>query len=400
MESSSSKDILDEIFSKAIMGRTLFKNPEALRSDYVPDKLLFRERQITSVAEVLAPILHGSRCSNLFLYGKTGTGKTAVSKYVLKRLEEKALSIGVPVKFSYCNTRILGTEYRVLSEIARSIQLEIPFTGLALGEVFERILKRIDNSKLGVVIVLDEIDFLVKNFGDNLLYEFTRANERLEHGFITIVGISNDLKFKEFLDPRVLSSLSEEEVVFPPYTAEELKAILQDRAEVAFFKDAISTTAINLCAALAASEHGDARRALDLLRVAGEVAEREGASCVEEKHVRIAVQKIEQDRVVEVLRSLPLHDKLVLLAVAVSGPANSTGEVYQRYLALCRKIDLEPLTQRRVSGLLSGLDVLGLVSAATVSRGRYGRTKKISLLIPNQLIRDVFQEDPTVNALI
>ncbi|MEM1524953.1 MAG: orc1/cdc6 family replication initiation protein [Nitrososphaerales archaeon] len=396
----SPKDLLDEIFLKAIKGRTLFKNAEALRTDYVPDKLLFREKQITAVAEVIAPILHGSRCSNLFLYGKTGTGKTAVSKYVLRKLEEKASGIGIPVKFSYCNTRISGTEYRVLSDIARSIQLEIPFTGLALGEVFDRILQRIDNSKLSVVIVLDEIDFLVKNFGDDLLYELTRSNERLKQGFIVLVGISNDLKFKEFLDPRVLSSLSEEEVVFPPYTAEELKAILQDRAEAAFFKDAISPTAINLCAALAGSEHGDARRALDLLRVAGEVAEREGASCVEERHVRIAVQKIEQDRVVEALRSLPLHDKLVLLAVLTSGSANSTGEVYQRYLTLCRKIDLEPLTQRRVSGLLSGLDVLGLVSATTINRGRYGRTKKINLLIPDQLIKSVFQEDPTVNTLI
>ncbi|MCP8315754.1 MAG: orc1/cdc6 family replication initiation protein [archaeon] len=394
------KDFLDEIFTRALSGRSLYKNRNALRSDYIPSKLPFREKQIVSVGESLAPLLHGSKCSNLLIYGKTGTGKTAVTKYVLTRLEEKASKEGLKLKFAYSNTRIAGTEYRILSDIAHSIGLSIPFTGLAISEVFGRIKSTINSSALKMVLVMDEIDFLVRNYGDDLLYELTRANEQLPQGYLSIIGISNDLKFKEFLDPRVLSSLSEEEIVFPPYTAEELRAILYDRAKIAFFEDAITEASINLCAALAGSEHGDARRALDLLRVSGEVAEREGATRVEEKHVRIAVQKIEQDRMVEALRSLPLHAKLLLWSIVSSGEANSTGEVYDRYSNICRKIGVELLTQRRVSMLLSELDLLGLVATNLVSKGRYGRTKKISPSVQLQFVREVFSEDPIISSVL
>lgn len=398
--SDESKDLLDEIFTKALSGRSLYKNRDALRSDYIPSKLPFREKQIISIGEALSPLLHGSKCSNLLIYGKTGTGKTAVVKYVLMRLEEKASKQGLKVKFTYSNSRIAGTEYRILSDMALSIGLTIPFTGLAISEVLGRIKQAINSSELKVIFVMDEIDFLVRNYGDDLLYELTRANEQLPRGYLSIIGISNDLKFKEFLDPRVLSSLSEEEIVFPPYTAEELRVILYERAKMAFFEDSVTEAAINLCAALAGSEHGDARRALDLLRVSGEVAEREGAIRVEEKHVRIAVQKIEQDRMIEALRSLPLHAKLLLWSIVSLGEANSTGEVYDRYSNICRKNGIELLTQRRVTMLLSELDLLGLIATNLVSKGRYGRTKKISPLIQLQFVKEVFSEDPVMGSIL
>ncbi|MGQ9718544.1 MAG: Cdc6/Cdc18 family protein [Nitrososphaerales archaeon] len=390
---------LDNIFTKALSGRSLYKDRNALRSDYIPSKLPFREKQIISIGETLAPLLHGSKCSNLLIYGKTGTGKTAVAKYVLMKLSEKASSQNLKIKFTYSNTRVAGTEYRLLFDIAQSMGLSVPFTGLAIGEVFARIISIINSSIITLILVLDEIDFLVKNYGDNLLYELTRANEQLPKGYLSLIGISNDLKFKEFLDPRVLSSLSEEEIVFPPYTAEELRVILYDRSKIAFFDDAITEAAINLCAALAGSEHGDARRALDLLRVSGEVAEREGAPKVEEKHVRTAVQKIEQDRMVDALRSLPLQAKLLLWSIISSGQANSTGEIYERYSNICHKMSIEVLTQRRVSMLLSELDLLGLVTTNLISKGRYGRTKKINPSINLQFVREVFSEDPIMNSI-
>jgi len=351
------------------------------------------------LGECLAPLLRGSECSNLLLYGKTGTGKTAVTRHVLKKLQEKSNQANINIRFAYSNTRTSGTEYRVLSDLAQAINIRIPFTGLALAEVSERILSSCDETHLKVVLILDEVDFLVKRFGDDLLYELTRANSRLQHAFISIIGISNDLKFKEFLDPRVISSLSEEEIVFPPYTAQELQTILKERSLEAFRAGVVSEVALNLCAALAGSEHGDARRAVDLLRVSGEVAERESSKTVEERHVRMAVQRIEQDRMVDALRSLPVQEKLVLLAVLSRGTAESTGEVYQHYLSLSKRSGLEPLTQRRVSGLLSELDLMGLVSANIISHGRYGRTKKISALVSKQLVTEIFHEDPVLSSL-
>jgi cell division control protein 6 len=388
---------IDEIFRRAKEGKALFTDRNALSPEYVPEKLPFRDDQTRAVAEVLAPILHDSKPSNLLLYGKTGTGKTAVARYVLERLKIEANSPSLTV--AYVNTRLSNTEYRTLAEFARFIDLpvdkQIPFTGLSIGEVIERIFERVKLGKKQIILVLDEIDYLVKTFGDSILYEFTRSGERLSPGFLSLVGISNDLKFKESLDPRVLSSLSEEELVFPPYTVEELRGILTERAKMAFRPGAASPAAINLCAAMAGSEHGDARRAIDLLRIAGEVAEREGLREIDDSCIRRASDKMEHDRVEEAIRSLPIQNKAILLAVSRFPDGTNTGELYLAYTNWCRKAGLEALTQRRVSGILAELDLMGLIEASVVSKGRRGRTKRIRLLIENETLEKTLSEDST-----
>jgi len=388
---------IDEIFRRARAGKALFTDRNALSPEFVPERLPFRDSQTTAVAEVLAPVLHGSKPSNLLLYGKTGTGKTAVARYVLGRLRTETNTPNLTV--AYVNTRLSNTEYRTLAEFARFIDLpvdkQIPFTGLSIGEVIERIFETVRLGKKQVILVMDEIDYLVKTFGDGVLYEFTRSNERLTPGFLSLVGISNDLKFKEGLDPRVLSSLSEEELVFPPYTVEELREILTERAQMAFRPGAASLAAINLCAAMAGSEHGDARRAIDLLRIAGEVAEREGLKEIDDACIRRASDKMEHDRVEEAIRSLPVQNKAILLAVSMFKGGTNTGELYLAYSNLCRKAGLEALTQRRVSGILAELDLLGLIEASVVSKGRRGRTKRIQLLIGNETLEKTLAEDTT-----
>jgi cell division control protein 6 len=387
-------EAVDESYRRAREGRVLFVDRNALNPEYIPSHLPFRDAQIKAVAEVLAPVLHGSKPSNILLYGKTGTGKTAVARYVLSRLKnEKGTSNLVT---SYINTRLASTEYRTLAELGQSLGVQIPFTGLSTGEVVDRVFKEIQAKHKSVILVMDEIDYLVKTFGDETLYEFTRSSERLSPGFLSIVGISNDLKFKEGLDPRVLSSLREEEFVFPPYTVAELHEILQERSRTAFKQSAVSESAINLCAAIAGSEHGDARRAVDLLRIAGEVAEREGLAQVDDSCVRKASEKVEQDRVEEALRSLPVQDKAILLTTAKFESGTNTGELYLAYTNLCRKLGLEVLTQRRVSGILAELDLLGLVEASVVSKGRRGRTKRIKLLISTDALERTVAEDPTL----
>jgi cell division control protein 6 len=274
------------------------------------------------------------------------------------------------------------------------LDVKVPFTGLALGEVFDRFKAGLDSQKKIFIVVLDEIDALIKIRGDTLLYELTRVNETLRHGRTSIIGISNDLRFKEFLDPRVLSSLSEEEIVFRPYDAAELQDILWKRAKLAFSEGALLDSAIALCAALAAAEHGDARRALDLLRIAGELAERDGEEFVNEENVRQAEKRVEHDRIVEVLENLPVHSKLVLCSVYLLGKTRVnytvTGDIYGIYCELCEQLGLSPLTQRRVSGLISELDMVGLLNARVVSMGRHGRTKKIRLGVGRSFVRNVF----------
>jgi len=397
-------DVLGNVFRRFVNNSKVFKDREVLRHDYIPEKLPHREEQIRLLGEMVAPVLKGARCSNVFIYGKTGTGKTAVTKYVLEYLEATAKEYNAPVKFCYVNCRMVGSEYRVFASLCQSIGLHIPFTGLSVGEVFERFRKRLDAGKTMLIAALDEVDSLVKTRGDALLYELTRVNETLHNSKVSLIGISNDLRFKEFLDPRVLSSLSEEEMVFRPYDASELRNILLERAKLAFHEGALSEGALSICAALAAAEHGDARRALDLLRVAGEIAERSGANRVCEEHVREAEKHIERNRVVEALKNLTLHSKLVLFSVyhlnKVDAKNSVTGEIYEIYSELCGEMGVAPLTQRRLGTLVNELDAMGLLNAKVVSMGRYGRTKKIRLEIPRTLIREVFKDDTRLERLV
>jgi cell division control protein 6 len=393
--------ILDGVFEKFVNGAHLFKDREVLRHDYLPEKLPHREEQIQRLGETVAPVLRDARCSNIFIYGKTGTGKTAVTKYVLSHLATKAKEYGAPVKFCYVNCRMVGSEYRIFANLSQNIGMTVPFTGLSVGEVFDRFRNGLDASRTIFIVVLDEVDALIKDRGDGLLYELTRINETLHKSKVAMIGISNDLRLKEFLDPRVFSSLSEEEMVFRPYDASELRNILLERSKLSFNDGTLSDAALSICSALAAAEHGDARRALDLLRVAGEVAERQGATVITEEHVREAEKHIEHDRVMDALQNLTLHSKLVLLSVYhLNKSSATTGEIYDVYNELCGELGAGLLTQRRLGTLVNELDAMGLLNAKVVSMGRYGRTKKIRLDISRTLLKDVFGNDARLGRML
>jgi cell division control protein 6 len=371
----------------------------------MPSSLPHREDQIKRLGSILAPSLAGDRVSNFFAYGKTGTGKTIVTRYVLEHLKRKAKEHGRALDTTYVNCRLMGTNYRVIADLCRTLGVQVPFTGLAVGEVLDRLKTALRRHNSPFLVVLDEIDALVKRSeDDSLLYELTRINESLSESWIGIIGISNDLHFKDFLDPRVLSSLGEEELIFKPYTGEELHDILNERAQQAFQPNVLDPAALHLCAALAATEHGDARRALDLLRVAGEIAERDQKPRVLEDHVQQAQRKVETDRVKEVLASLPLHSRILLISAlhleTARKDGGATGDVYTVYRELCTVARVEHLTQRRVSGLLNELDIMGVLNARVVSFGRYGRTKKIRLGVEARAITHSFQDDELVKSLL
>jgi cell division control protein 6 len=395
-------DSMDEIFRRAKQGRALFQSRDALSPEYIPQSLPFRERQVNQIAQILAPALHGSKPSNLLLYGKTGTGKTAVARLVVEKLLGQDNSKQIAT--CYVNTRIASTEYRTLAKIAESLPLpddkKIPGTGLSIGTVLDRIFNAIKDNKAHLILVLDEIDYLVNAYGDDILYQFTRAGEHVKPGFFTVIGISNDLKFKDELDPRVLSSLGEEELVFPPYTTEELRTILAARAKIAIKPGVVPSAILNLCAALAGSEHGDARRAVDLLRVAGEIAEREGIHQVTEDCIRKASERVESNRIEDALRSLPIQNKLILVTASKFTDGTNTGDLYMAYEGIARRVGIDALTQRRVSGILAELDLLGLLEAAVVSKGRRGRTKRIRLLIHAETLGKVMAEDSQLLGLL
>lgn len=398
-------DKLDQIFSSFVK-TSIFKNKMVLQSNYNPDLIHHRDEQIESVASILAPALRGERVSNLFIYGKTGTGKTLSVDHVGNRIVEKVREAGHDhLKYVYVNCKlkkVADTEYRILAELVHELGGSVPATGLPTDQVYARFIDIIDEKKQMILIVLDEIDQAVKKISDNFIYTLTRLNSELKNAQISIVGISNSLTFMDHLDPRVRSSLGEEELVFPPYNALQLQDILRERAERAFKENVLQEGVIAKCAAFAAREHGDARRALDLLRVAGELAEREGSGVVGLDHIDSANQKIEKDKMLDIIESEPKQFQLVLAAIMAledqhKGGEESmvTGDVYNVYQDICEKSKNEVLTQRRVSDILGEFDMLGIINARVISKGRQGRTREIKLMLSPNIkpkVREILQK--------
>lgn len=397
---------IDQILD-SVSERSLFKDKAILQSNYSPEEIPYRDKEIEQVASILAPALIGQRTSNLFIYGKTGTGKTLSVQYVRDQLIKRAKEEH-PLRIEYLNCKlkkVADTEYRILAELIHKLGGEVPATGLPTDQVYNKFLKTLEesNEKL-FIIILDEIDQVVKKISDNFLYNLTRLNTELSKTQIILVGISNDLRFLDSLDPRVKSSLSEEELVFPPYNALQLQEILKKRSIGAFKKSSIANAAIAKCAAFAAREHGDARRALDLLRVAAELAERNGDKKISVDHIDEANHKIERDKILDIVETEPKQFQAVLQAIVdLEGkgsklkrqeklfkdnnkPRIFTGDVYNEYQRVCNRINMEVLTQRRVGDIIAEFDMLGLINATVVSKGRYGRTKEIMLSIPPNIL--------------
>ena len=381
------------IFEKILGQDSLFIDRKAFDHAFEPSSLPHRDHEVEALVRNLVDALNGHIPSNMLLYGVPGSGKTVVTRFVLGQLLDKGVEMGQPVQTYEINCRNVDTKYRVVqtiaSQLARRGDTPIPFTGWPTDRVLETLIYRMDRATGVHIIVLDEIDNLVSRAGDDLLYNLTSLNTVLRNARCCIIGISNDLHFTQQLDPRVSSRLSQEDLVFHPYGALEIQDILNERVETGLREDVLEGGVLELCAALAAQEHGDARRALDLLRISVQKAEQRAQGRVDPKHVRLAQSQLEYDQVTPVLKSLPLHQKVVLFAIILNeenGLRNiSTGEVYRTYADACMKIGVEPLTPRRISSLLNELDTLGLIMARNVRKGRGGRSKQVTSAIPKAI---------------
>ncbi len=365
---------------------SIFRNRNVLSPHYIPAELPFRDKEVEQIARVVGPALQQQRTKNLFLYGKTGTGKTCTVKYVMREFNEQAKDKAAMI---YINCRVYNSRYRIMHRLLKHFYPELEKAGFGLPFFYEKLLALFEKGKY-VVVVLDEID-MVRDL-DDLIYTITRSNDESEGGGISIVGISNKLSFKNELDPRSKSSLYETELIFAPYSASQLSVILEERAKLGLDMERVDQNAIQLTAIIAAKETGDARYALKLFERAAEIADKNN-SHLTHKEVEAARRVVEVDLANEALCTLPENHQIALYAVVRLTKAGSryarlfqgdrnmlmSGEVYEEYERVCRMLKRKPRSFRWFREYLSDLETLGFVSLQLSGKGVRGHTTFIKL---------------------
>lgn len=403
---STGTDITENQYGKYLESRLIFHDENCLAKGYKPDikDILHREKEIDTLMRDLSKALISVTPRNMLVYGKTGTGKTMLLKVLTEQLEKEAPRYNVKVKTVYVKCDKVSTKVGVvkalIGELAMISNKDIKAFN-SFDAYFNKFCALANEFNGQLIIILDEIDKLQE---PDIINHFARVKESgdLEKN-ITIIGITNNVKFDEELDARTKSVLGQRDIVFAPYDANQLRDILNKRAESAFLPGVLDEAVIPLCAAYAAQEHGDARKAIELLMYSGNIAEEQHADKVTEKHVYLAKERKESDKITEFIRTLPTQSKLVLAACISNVSRNPqtytyTGEIYNLYKQMAQEIGIEILTQRRVTDLLNELSIASLLNVVDRSKGRFGRTKEVTVTVSiNTAWNTLMKEDRLKN---
>jgi cell division control protein 6 len=397
----TSKYTLEEIIASSSL---LFKNKQVLKPNYTLkgiDDILHRDEEIRTYFEYLKDIFVGVSPSNIFVYGKPGLGKTLITKLVLEVVKQEAKKRGIDLCVININCDEIKTEHAILQKLVQAIPSDEPRR--VLGNSTDKhndYLKYLINHYQGIIIlVLDELDKAEK---PDMINKIIRTESEASGQFPTIIGITNDLKLRDRFPSHLKSVLCENDLIIKPYDAEQLADILRARVKMAFQPNVVPEVVISLCAAYAAQDYGDVRRAIDLLRVTGELAEVHDGLRLEEHDVEDAFAKIEVDRAVEVIKTLPTQSKTVLLAciyVFDSLQENITANIYEIYKKLAYEIDINVLTQRRVTDLISELNQLGILEGFNDFRGIKGRKKVITRITSKEQALEMLYKDERIEAI-
>lgn len=358
---------------------SIFANREALLEEWTPDSLVGRDEELSRYHAALQPVINNETPSNVFLYGKSGVGKTAATQYLLRTLEHDVTNVpGLELTTIEINCDGLNTSYQVAVKLVNELRepgRQISNTGYPQASVYEFLFDELDAYGGTVLIVLDEVDHIED---DSLLYKLSRArsNGDISGAKLGMIGISNDLDFRNQLSSKVRSSLCEKEVSFSAYDANELRLVLEQRKQVAFKDDVLTDGVIAMCAAYGAKDSGDARKALDLLLEAGDVARESGSKVVSEAHVQDARERVQTDQVVEGIRNYSQHGKLVLYSLTVLHERNETPartrDIVDTYQEVAHSEGVNPVSDRSVRDYLGELAQLGITSSMEYNRGKDG----------------------------
>lgn len=391
------------IFREFKQGKSVFVDKGGLSLDFVPDLLVHREVEERRLARVLMGVADGYLPPMVRVFGRPGTGKTVVVKSVLERF--RRFHGGSGFRYYYLNLRGCRTVFSAANAVLSALCGRRLPANLGLDRVFHEIWDEVralkEGGKFFIVFALDEVDalFLDRHFDPSgFFYRFLRHQVYLGDPDIRIslFAITNSPRVLESLDGRVKSSMGSEVVMFPAYSKEEMTDILRSRAGEAFRPGALGEGVIELCAELVSEGFGDARRGIDLLRVCGEVADEAGSGRVGREHVEEAWGRVEREWVWEMIEDLAENAKtlLLLLAEASLGRERVTvKELYEMYKEHCSRRGVKPIGERRALDLVNEMDMLGIVEALNLSRGRYGYAKVAALRVDAEAVLDLLDPE-------
>ncbi|MDD3178327.1 MAG: AAA family ATPase [Candidatus ainarchaeum sp.] len=398
----------DNIFYEFLNQDSVFIDKNKISPHYTPDKLPFRDDQIKDLSMWLSPALKSQKPHNVFIYGKVGTGKTSVVRHVVNQLDQISIENKFPLYPVYLNCRNYQTKYAVLFYCVQLFYPDKNFIGYSRSFIYDKFLTFIKDNKLNFLIILDEIDKIKDKEIDDIIYTLTRSNDELLVGSVSMIGISNNLFFKSRLDPRTKSSLCEQEAVYPPYNAQELREILTQRVNVAFKPGVVTSSAINSAAAFAAKESGDARTAVMFLLKAGEISDRDKLKQVTDVEVLKAKEKVEQEVIKSMVLTLPVQLQLVLLAIThksdnpkgilkIDGSFEEnvlySGEIYEMYSLLAEKYDEKPVSMRWFREYITELETYGFITTMQSGKGVKGNTTLIKLGVDSKTIQNLLLKE-------
>jgi len=391
---------LKKISGRIDQEKEIFSNKSYFDSLIFPSQIVGREKEAQKVMKYLLGFKKGFVVPLISVHGRSGSGKSSVLRFISKNFKE--------ISFCFVNLREGKTIFGAANLILKELH-EKPITNSrGINDAFDRIkngirakLKR--ERKNVFVLVLDEVDVIFNDKRGNpsdFIYKLITLEETLrnEGKLFSIISISNNI-FRDFdLDDRVRSRIGSNEIFFKPYSKKEVIDILNHIAKKAFSAP-VEREVINLIAVISSVEHGDARRAVDLLRKSAEIS-----SSLSEKlsvsHVDRASFELQKDTIGEFLSSAPFHNRFLCVQIGVVSFVtgrqwHSTSSLYKFYAQQIRN-KCKPLSYRRISELLGEIEQAGFLDSATRSYGRHGFGTQYRLKIsPEMIIKyfpDVFEK--------
>jgi cell division control protein 6 len=349
----------------SVLQNPIYRDRDMLHALVPPTGLLHRTEEKNELIMELAPILMNSAVSAVFVYGNPGTGKTAVVTDLMGELKKEAKKRKVGLKEAYVNCSENRTETTILIDVLNQLNTKrsYPRVGWTRAKALSEFRKLLDSEKTNVILVLDEVDYALKESGDDILYRLSRINQKIKSK-VSALLISNDVRVADYIKPKTQSTIGRVKVIFAPYTAEDLADILKDRARLAFSKGVVSPAVIGKIAEIEANRGGDARKALELLDSCAKIAIGKGQRKVTLNLVDAADQNLEKDTMFSVVNTLTKHQKLLFLAILKSNKKEiDAGRVFKLYKEVCGKHNVQPLTVRSIRTFLVNMKELGIIES-------------------------------------